>query len=114
MSKQQPWEEEKDHARKLDIALAWKLIKNTAPQHHHEKCSYRQADGGFLCDCAAIGVAYQFEELLHQARVEMGEKVRALKNPKNVPWGNLLVHSSEAVLGFNAAVDAVIKELNND
>ena len=37
-----------------DFPTAWEIIRKTNPEHHHEKCSYRQTAGGMLCDCAAI------------------------------------------------------------
>jgi hypothetical protein len=38
----------------IDIPLAWKLTRETSPEQHHERCSYRTA--GMLCDCAAFKV----------------------------------------------------------
>lgn len=36
-----------------DFPTAWAVMRKTDPQQHHERCSYRQTNGGVLCDCAA-------------------------------------------------------------
>lgn len=38
----------------LDYPTAWRIVKQTKPEHHHEKCSFRQSTGGVLCDCAVV------------------------------------------------------------
>jgi hypothetical protein len=38
---------------KTDFPTAWAVMRATDPQQHHERCSYRQTNGGVLCDCAA-------------------------------------------------------------
>jgi hypothetical protein len=38
----------------MDYPTAWKFVKTTKMGDHHPKCSYRQMDGGLLCDCDII------------------------------------------------------------
>lgn len=40
----------------VDFPLAWKLIKQSKKENHHEDCSWRTA--GMLCDCAVIDMIF--------------------------------------------------------
>ena len=49
-------EDAESHGTQLqtDFPTAWAVMRLTDIEYHHERCSYRVANGGFLCDCAAI------------------------------------------------------------
>lgn len=47
----------------FDFPTGWASLEPTNPEHHHERCSYRQANRGLLCDCAAIHAARRAYEL---------------------------------------------------
>lgn len=36
----------------LDYPTAWRIVLQTNPLNHHERCSYR--NGRMLCDCAVV------------------------------------------------------------
>lgn len=38
----------------IDFPRGWQISKSVPFEAHHEKCSYRVAKGGFLCDCGVI------------------------------------------------------------
>jgi hypothetical protein len=42
----------------MDYPTAWKFLEPTKLEDHDEKCSYRQANRGLLCDCRIIWDEY--------------------------------------------------------
>ena len=66
------WEALRHSLRMIDFPTAWSVCRETKTEQHHEACSYRQADGGFLCDCAALEGAQAFRKhtLSLMARLE--------------------------------------------
>jgi hypothetical protein len=38
----------------IDYPTAWRLVKQTAFEEHHIKCSYRTESGALLCDCEIL------------------------------------------------------------
>lgn len=43
----------------MDFPTAWAFVRATAMSDHHEECSYRVAQGGFLCDCDVLWDEYE-------------------------------------------------------
>lgn len=43
----------------MDFPTAWEFVRNTKPEDHHEKCSWRTAKGAFLCDCHILWDEYE-------------------------------------------------------
>lgn len=42
----------------LDFPQAWAFIRDTRPEDHDPKCSWRQMDGALLCDCSVLRDEY--------------------------------------------------------
>lgn len=40
--------------RPIDYPRAWEITRATPIDGHDPRCSYRQCDGGMLCDCAVL------------------------------------------------------------
>lgn len=59
----------------IDFPRAWQIARMIPPTAHDENCSFRQASGGFLCDCDII---YRNAEFLDKRNMygEDGEVVR--------------------------------------
>lgn len=38
----------------MDIPRAWEIARETAPEYHHNACSFNVTSGGMLCDCAVL------------------------------------------------------------
>jgi len=43
----------------MDFPTAWKFVKGTKLEDHHEKCSYRTTDRCLLCDCNILWDEYE-------------------------------------------------------
>lgn len=43
----------------MDYPTAWEFVRNTNPQNHHEKCSWRTENGALLCDCDILWDEYE-------------------------------------------------------
>lgn len=46
----------------IDFPTAWAICRATKVEQHHERCSYRQAEGGILCDCAGLDAAQAYRK----------------------------------------------------
>lgn len=42
----------------MDYPQAWAFVKETKPEDHHKKCSWRTTNGALLCDCDVIWDEY--------------------------------------------------------
>ena len=40
--------------RPIDYPRAWEIARAVPMDGHHPRCSYRQCDGGMLCDCPVL------------------------------------------------------------
>lgn len=38
----------------VDYPRAWEIARAAPMGEHHPRCSYRQCDGGMLCDCPVL------------------------------------------------------------
>ena len=43
----------------MDFPTAWAYVRETELDSHDPKCSYRVAQGGFLCDCFILMDEYE-------------------------------------------------------
>lgn len=66
-----------------DFPTAWEVMRKTKPNQHHERCSYRQSNGGVLCDCAAEKVFIETVKMQQKrAAQELGRLGGSVKNWK--------------------------------
>lgn len=42
----------------MDYPTAWEFVRKTKFEHHDQRCSYVQMDGGMLCDCYVLNDEY--------------------------------------------------------
>lgn len=38
----------------IDFPHAWMIACRTAPEHHHNECSFNMTGGAILCDCEVL------------------------------------------------------------
>lgn len=43
----------------MDFPTAWAFCRATSMEDHEAGCSYRVANGGFLCDCKILNDEYE-------------------------------------------------------
>lgn len=46
----------------MDFPQAWAFVRDTKPEAHDPKCSWRTYNGGFLCDCHVLNDEYNRRE----------------------------------------------------
>jgi hypothetical protein len=42
----------------MDYPQAWAFVRDTNPEDHHERCSWRTQNGALLCDCHILNDEY--------------------------------------------------------
>jgi hypothetical protein len=58
-------EEQPELTAIMDFPEAWAFVKETRPEDHHERCSWRTERGAFLCDCHVLNDEYARREAEH-------------------------------------------------
>lgn len=97
-------EEWREELKILDFPTAWRIANLTTIENHHEKCSYRQTKGAFLCDCVGMETARFaredlenfIEQTIHQEvekavdkrveeiTIEIGKEILSVSKAKNL------------------------------
>lgn len=78
----------------MDFPQAWAFVRDTKPEQHDPKCSWRAYNGGFLCDCHVLNDEYD----KRKAYEEFWSELSRQGDPERIP--------NKVRKGFNAGWDA--------
>lgn len=71
----------------IDFPRAWEIAQSVPFEEHDPRCSYRLAEGGFLCDCHVLYQSRDYvsalEEEIDALRIQLAERDEYLRMVAN-------------------------------